>query len=145
MKSNQILGIALIGVSLFLLYSNPGVVPSPSEPVNVQLVNELKPFISGPNGSEDAENLGRCLLATANLIALDSQREKQLYKDNESIKWVIKNVGDMSYPIGWKMSEKYPNLPSKLGGWLSSQLGENPDRANFIAKVRELGYALKAI
>lgn len=143
MSSNQIVGFILILGSLFLLFSDK-VIP-PSHPVNEQLVSEINAVMVGPQKSEDATQLGRCLLACANLFALDSQRTEPYYKDTESMKWAVKNVGDLSYPLGWKMTEKYPGLPGKLGGWLESQLGTEVDSARLVEKMRELGYALMEV
>ncbi len=144
MNSNQVVGVLLIASSLFLLFGEkialPG--PSPSNPVNQQLVQEIKSVMVGPTASEDAQNLGRCMLACANLFALDSQRETPYYQNMESMKWAIKNVGDLSYPLGWKMSDKYPQAPQKLGQWLESQVGKEPSGAVLVEKMRELGYAL---
>lgn len=140
--NNQIVGVVLVVGSLFLLFSdklNIGPV-LPDHEVNQQLVSEIKGVM--PGGSADAENLGRCLLACANLFALDSQRTTPYYQNAEQMKWAIKNVGDLSYPLGWKMAEKYPALPGKLGGWLESQLGQEVDGAKLVDKMRELGYAL---
>lgn len=141
MTSNQVIGVILIAGSLFLLFADKTILP-PDHPVNKALVSEIDAVMAGPTKSEDAENLGRCLLACANLFALDSQRAEPYYKEAESMKWAIKNVGDLSYPLGWKMSEKYPGLPSKLGGWLESQMGTEIDGAKLVEKMRELGYAL---
>lgn len=147
MNNNQVIGVLLVASSLFLLFSDkikiPG--PEPSNPVNQQLVQEIKSVMVGPNASDDAQNLGRCMLACANLFALDSQRETPYYQNTESMKWAIKNVGDLSYPLGWKMSDKYPTLPTKLGGWLESQVGSEVNNVKLIEKMRELGYALMEV
>lgn len=144
MNSTQVIGLALIIGSLALLFTDK-IHPGPSVPVNKQLVAEVQAVMVGPNSSDDAKNLGRCLLAAANLFALDSQRETPYYQNTESMKWAIKNVGDLSYPLGWKMSDKYPALPNKLGGWLDSQLGKDFDQAQLVEKMRELGYALMEV
>jgi len=144
MNSNQIIGVLLVVISLFLLFNDkinlPS--PSPSTPVNQQLVQEIRGVMVGPNASEDANNLGRCMLACANLFALDSQRESPYYKTSDQMMYAIKNVGDLSYPLGWKMIDKYPQAPKKLGQWLESQVGKEPNGAILVEKMRELGYAL---
>lgn len=142
MNATQVVGLALIIGSLALLFTDK--VVEPTNPVNRQLVSELKATM-GSGASNDAQNLGRCLLATANLFALDSQRETPYYQNTESMKWAIKNVGDLSYPLGWKMSEKYPALPTKLGSWLDLQLGKEFDKVQMVEKMRELGYALMEV
>lgn len=143
MNGTQVVGLALIIGSLALLFTDK--VVEPSTPVNRQLVAEIQGVMYGPNASEDAQNLGRCLLSAANLFALDSQRETPYYQNTESMKWAIKNIGDLSYPLGWKMSDKYSALPTKLGGWLDLQLGKDFDKAQFVEKMRELGYALMEV
>ena len=142
MNLTQVVGLALIVGSLAILFTDK--VIEPENPVNRQLVAEIQ-GVMGPNSSEDAQNLGRCLLATANLFALDSQRETPYYQNTESMKWAIKNVGDLSYPLGWKMSEKYPALPTKLGSWLDLQLGKDFNKVQMVEKMRELGYALMEV
>lgn len=143
MNQSQTIGLILIVGSLALLFTDK-LVPTPDGvTVNKALASDIRGVM--PDGSEDAKNLGRCLLSAANLFALDSQRDEPYYKDVENMKWAIKNVGDLSYPLGWKMSEKYPALPGKLGGWLDSQLGKDFTNAQLVEKMRELGYALMAV
>ncbi len=138
MKSNQVLALIILGASLWALYMPQSVPfgPTPS-PEAQAIAAELRGHMVGPKASADARVLADILRSTANLLVLDTQRAVPFYPDNESFKWVIRNVGDITYPEGWVMQQTYPTLPGYLAGKLN-KLGEDFTRASLVAELRTL-------
>lgn len=142
-NSNQVFGIILIAGSLFLLFSDKIISPVPPE--ISPFVKELRGVMVGADASKDAENLGNCLVAAANLFVEDSKRAEPLYVDNEGLKWAVRNINSLSYPLGWRMEDKYPQLPQVLGKWFEEKLSGDFSKSDFVRELNSVGQALKAV
>lgn len=145
MKTHQLLGLGIIAAALFVLFM-PSVpfIPGPT-PEAKALAAELSTKMSGENVRADARVLADILKSTANLLVLDTQRKTPFYADTENFKWVIRNVGDITYPEGWIMSQKYPGLPELLAGKLQGSLGEDFTREKLVEELRRLANGFAAV
>lgn len=152
MKSSQLLGIALCLVSFVMMLPIslpvPSIIPTkPLDPSLYPLQAQVKTVMVGPTASQDKEMLEGVLRASANIFVLDAQRPASYYKTGEDLKWAIKSIGDISYPLGWKMSERYPSLPGILASHMESRLGtdEVKDREALVRELRNVADVLASI
>lgn len=145
--NEKIAGLVLMAMGLAVLFFSPtNIIPSITPlPSHLQpLYSNVKAAMPG-DSSKDAEALSRVLRATANQFVFDVQRPTPFYGDNESMKWAIKNVGDLSYPIGWRMSDRYPTLPSVLENWLSTRLNQDFTREQLVEEMRSVALVLERV
>lgn len=152
MKPSQLLGIALCLVSLVMVLPInlpvPGILPvKPLDPSLYQLQAQVKTALAGPTADQDAKILEGVLRSSANLFVLDAQRPAPYYKNGEDLKWAIRSIGDISYPLGWKMSERYPSLPGILSSHMESRLGKDEvkDRESLVKELRNVADVLATI
>lgn len=144
MKTEQVLGLLLVGFSLWLIY--PGkILPTPLPPEVSSIVAQVQPLARGADAKSDLKKMSGVLYSTANLFVLDEQRPEPRYRDGESLKWVVRQVGDLSYPLGFKMDEKYRGLKDILGGHLESKLGKEFSKQDLVRELRVLAQALENV
>ena len=144
MKTEQILGLMLVGFSLWLVY--PGkILPTPVPPEVSTIVTQIKPLASGETAKSDFKTMSGVLYSTANLFVMDAQRPEPRYKDGDSLKWVVRQVGDLSYPLGFKMQAKYPGLKDVLGSHLEQKLGNDFTKEALVRELRVLAQAMENV
>lgn len=153
MKGSQLFGVALAIFSLVLLFAPDRIaMPTPVPPDVKQLADELSLLMSPTaiNGAtndvgRDTKVLEGVLRSAANILVLDTQRRAPFYDNNESFKWVIRNIGDITYSDGWVMEQRYPRLREFLSQRMESRLREDFTRQDLVAELRLIADAFGAI
>lgn len=148
MKPSQFLGVILCVVALTMLYlPGKGIDPfKPSlDPSLYALQSQVKTAMTGPTASKDAVMLENVLRAAANCFVNDEKRPSPYYKSDDDLKWAIRSIGDISAPLGWRMSERYPELGRILSNHMEEKVGSNVDRGVLIKEMRNLADVLATI
>lgn len=152
MKPTQLLGVALCLVALVMALPIslpvPGINPvKPLDPSLYPLQAQVKTVLVGPTAKQDKEMLEGVLRASANIFVLDAQRSASYYKTGEDLKWAIRSIGDISYPLGWRMNDRYPSLAGILSAHMESRLGKDEvkDREALVKELRNVADVLASI
>lgn len=151
MKQSQILGLVLCLVSILMVLpiplNFPSITPSkPLDPSLYSLQSQVKTALVGPTAEQDKQMLEGVLRSVANIFVLDEQRPVQYYKNGDDLKWAIRSIGDISCPLGWRMTERYPSLPGILSTHLESKLGsEVKDKAALVREIRNIADVLASV
>lgn len=148
MKPTQLLGVVLCVVALAALYVPTGRVnpfKPPLDPSLYALQSQVKTAMTGPTASKDAALLEGVLRAAANCFVNDEKRANPYYKSEDDLKWAIRSIGDISAPLGWSMSERYPELKRVLSNHMEEKVGSNVDRGTLIKEMRNLADVLATV
>ncbi len=147
MKFSQLLGVVLCVVALGLMLPVPNLIPNlkPLDPSLYAVQSQVKTAMVGPNAKQDAEMLEGVLRAAANCFVLDEQRAAPYYKSEDDLKWAIRSIGDISYPLGWKMKDRYPSLPGVLSAYMTEKLGSEVKKEDLIKEMRNLADVLATV
>lgn len=149
MKPSQLAGIVLCLVALVMMLPinlpNPIAPEKPLDPALYPVQSQVKTALVGPTAKQDAKMLENVLRSAANLFVLDEQRPAPYYKTGDDMKWTIRSIGDLSYPLGWKMKERYPALPGILSSYMESKLGAEVNKEALVREMRNLADVLATI
>ena len=158
-KNKKILAVILISVPLVFKYGDrvrsfdwqswiPNIIPS--VPVSQEVRTIADEIISkgGVLNKKDTMILGKSFQAVSNLWAIDGTGKDRKYVSEEDYKnsmWrLLKESYRISYPIGFKMADKYPALAKVLADVFTKRLGEEDYKASdIILLTRTVGEALE--